>query len=125
MPARGESRRATAIGIVFVGTVTLFSPGASAQIQERDEERLIDQLDLQTLLNTPIDVWTPSKAPQKSYQAPSVVTTVTSEQIAVWGYRTVAELLSHVLGFFVVDDHTSTNLVVRGNSGGLYSDSSV
>src|SRR3954471_5178451 len=125
MPARGESRRATAVGIVFVGTVTLFSPGASAQIQERDEERLIEQLDLQTLLNTPVDVWTPSKAPQKSYDAPAIIATVTREQIALWGYRSVAELLSHLLGFYVVDDLTSPNVAVRGNSGGLYSDSSI
>jgi len=105
--------------------VTLFSPGASAQIQERDEERLIEQLDLQTLLNTPVDVWTPSKAPQKSYDAPAIIATVTREQIALWGYRSVAELLSHLLGFYVVDDLTSPNVAVRGNSGGLYSDSSI
>src|SRR5436309_2042292 len=54
---------------------------------EQAEDKLIEQLDLQTLLNTPVDVWTPSKAPQKSYQAPAIITTVTREQIAVWGYR--------------------------------------
>jgi len=37
----------------------------------------------------------------------------------------VAEVLEHVLGFFVVDDHISPNLAVRGISGGLYSDSSI
>jgi outer membrane receptor for ferrienterochelin and colicins len=91
----------------------------------RFDDPLIEQLDLQTLLNTPIDVWTPSKAPQKSYEAPAIVTTVTREQIAVWGHRSLGELLGHLLGFYVVDDHASTNVVVRGTSGGLYSDSSV
>src|SRR5687767_6000041 len=49
---------------------------------QSDEEAAIEQLDLQTLLNTPVDVWTPSKAPQKSYEAPSIITIVTREQIA-------------------------------------------
>ena len=92
---------------------------------QSEEDLLIEQLDLQTLLNTPVDVWTPSKAAQKSHQAPAIITTVTREQIEVWGFRSMAELLGHLLGFYVVDDHSSTNVAVRGNSGGLYSDSSV
>jgi outer membrane receptor for ferrienterochelin and colicins len=107
---------------LVVAVVLLSAAPAAAQ---SDEDRLIEQLDLQTLLNTPVDVWTPSKAAQKSYQAPSIITTVTREQIQVWGYRSMAELLDHLLGFYVVDDHTSPNLVVRGTSGGLYSDSSI
>jgi outer membrane receptor for ferrienterochelin and colicins len=115
---------------VIVLSLAAFWPGAAfgQSPEEREEERLermVDEMDLQTLLNTPIDVWTPSKTPQKSYQAPSIITTVTREQIMVWGYRSVAELLSHLLGFYVVDDHTSPNAVVRGNSGGLHSESSV
>jgi outer membrane receptor for ferrienterochelin and colicins len=90
-----------------------------------DEQRLVDELDLQTLLNTPVDVWTPTKAPQKSYEAPSIITIVTREQIAVWGHRSMAEVLGHLLGFYIVDDHTAPNVVVRGTSGGLYSDSSL
>ena len=92
---------------------------------ESQAEEDIDRLDFQTLLNTPIDVWTATKTKQASHQAPAIITTVTREQIAVWGYRTVAELLSHVLGFYVVDDHISPNLAVRGSSGGLYADSNL
>jgi iron complex outermembrane receptor protein len=92
----------------------------------QDEEgRAIADLDLQTLLNTPVDVWTPSKGPQKSYEAPAIITTVTREQIAVWGFRSVADLLGHLLGFYVIDDHTVPNVAVRGSSGGLYADSSI
>jgi outer membrane receptor for ferrienterochelin and colicins len=108
-------------GLVMAAAALWPASGAA----QTDEERLIERLDLQTLLNTPVDVWTPSKAAQNRYQAPSIITTVTREQIQVWGYRTVAELLDHLLGFYVVDDHTSPNLVVRGTSGGLYSDSSI
>jgi iron complex outermembrane receptor protein len=85
----------------------------------------IEELDLKALLETPVDVWTAAKMAQKQYEAPAIIVTVTREQIAVWGYRSVAEVLSHLLGFYVVDDHSSPNLAVRGISGGLYADSSV
>lgn len=89
------------------------------------EVKDIEELDLSTLLSTPDDVWTASRTEQKNYEAPAIITTVTSEQIAVWGYRSVAELLSNLLGFYVVDDHTMPNLAVRGISGGLQADSSI
>src|SRR4051812_16200473 len=70
----------------------------------------VDDLDLATLLETPLDVWTATKTDQKSQQAPAIITTVTREQIMAWGYRSVAEVLEHLLGFYVVDDHTAPNL---------------
>src|SRR4051812_2854107 len=97
---------------------------ASAQAGD-SAPRDIETLNLGTLLDTPVDVWTAAKMAQKQYEAPAVITTITREQIAVWGYRSVAEVLSHLLGFYVVDDHTSPNLAVRGISGGLYADSSI
>jgi hypothetical protein len=78
----------------------------------------IEQFDLVTLLETPADVWTAAKTEQKTYEAPAIITTVTREQIAVWGYRSVAEVLSHLLGFYLIDDHATANLSVRGVSGG-------
>jgi outer membrane receptor for ferrienterochelin and colicins len=90
-----------------------------------DDAGDIEKLDLKNLLDTPVDVWTAAKMAQKQYEAPAVITTVTREQIAVWGYRSVAEVLSHLLGFYVVDDHTSPNLAIRGISGGLQADSSI
>ena len=42
----------------------------------------IEQFDLVTLLETPVDVWTAAKTEQKSYEAPAIITTVTREQIA-------------------------------------------
>jgi outer membrane receptor for ferrienterochelin and colicins len=105
----------------------LWPSRASGQIPESlpEEEQALEQLDLQALLKTPVEVWTAAKTPQSRYEAPAIITTVTREQIEVWGYRSLAELLSHHLGFYAIDDHESTNLAVRGNSGGLYSDSSI
>jgi outer membrane receptor for ferrienterochelin and colicins len=85
----------------------------------------VEELDLEALLDTPTTVWTAAKTEQKNYDAPAIITTVTREQIEVWGYRTLAEVLSHMLGFYPVDDHVSPNLAVRGISGGLYADSSI
>jgi iron complex outermembrane receptor protein len=121
---RGRSLPAHARSAILILASLGWSLGAGAQ-PESEENQLIDQLDLNTLLNTPVDVWTPTRAPQRSYEAPSIVTTVTREQFSIWGYRTLAELLAHLLGFYVVDDHTTPNVAVRGNTGGLYADSSV
>jgi outer membrane receptor for ferrienterochelin and colicins len=122
-------------GLALLSTAMVVGPArgqSNKNVQDEDtaaeraaEEAAIEQLDLQTLLNTPVEVWTPSKAPQKSYEAPAIITTITREQIAVWGDRSVAEVLNHVLGFYVVDDHATPNVTVRGTSGGLYSDSSI
>jgi outer membrane receptor for ferrienterochelin and colicins len=131
MASRPAQRRLGRVGrapagrahwVMVIAAAVLIPAGAHAQ---NDEQQLVDQLDLQTLLDTPVDVWTPTKAPQRSYEAPSIITTVTREQISVWGHRSIAEVLSHLLGFYVVDDHTTPNVAVRGISGGLYSDSSV
>jgi outer membrane receptor for ferrienterochelin and colicins len=85
----------------------------------------LDDLSLASLLDTPAQVWTATRTEQKSSEAPAIITTITREQIEVWGYRSLTEILGHVLGFYVVDDHTSANVAVRGISGGLYADSSI
>ena len=107
----------------------LAAPQARAQPQDQPRRSSpmssFMKMDLETLMNTPVDVWTASKIVQKYYEAPAVITTVTREQIAVWGYATMAELLGHLLGFYIVDDHIGPNVAVRGTSGGLYADSSI
>jgi outer membrane receptor for ferrienterochelin and colicins len=123
-PREKLGSRASLRLLVCLGWLAWSDP-AAAQSQEERLEQLVDEMDLQTLLNTPIDVWVASKAAQKSSDAPSIVTTVTRDQIEVWGHRSLADLLNHLLGFYVVDDHSTPNLVVRGNSGGLYSESSM
>ena len=106
---------------VFVAVVSAVGP-ARAQLPTEGD---IEQMDLASMLDTPLEVWAATKTEQKSHDAPAIITTVTREQIAVWGYRSIAEVLGHLLGFYVVDDHTSPNLAVRGTSGGLHADSSI
>jgi outer membrane receptor for ferrienterochelin and colicins len=118
-----EAKRVLAPLASALAAALLLAP-LTARAQGQYEPDL-SQADLETLLNTPVDVWTATKSAQKSDEAPAIVTVVTRDQFAVWGHRSVAELLAHLLGFYVIDDHTMPNLAVRGISGGLYSDASV
>jgi outer membrane receptor for ferrienterochelin and colicins len=123
------TRRARSPACILLLTLASLSTAGRAHADPAfdggGEVKDIEELDLSTLLSTPDDVWTASKTEQKNYEAPAIITTITSEQIAVWGYRSVAELLGNLLGFYVVDDHTMPNLAVRGISGGLHADSSI
>ncbi|HXG19060.1 MAG TPA: TonB-dependent receptor [Methylomirabilota bacterium] len=55
-----------------------------------------------------------SKYKQKVTEAPSSVTIVTAEEIKKYGYRTLADLLQGVTGFFVTYDRNYNYLGVRG-----------
>jgi iron complex outermembrane receptor protein len=132
--AAGSVPHTNAVGIASGLTAALLALAAPAWAQGQDEAqreaertsmRSLMQADLETLMNTPIEVSTATKTVQTIHEAPAIITTITRDQIAVWGYRSVAEVLDHVLGFFVVDDHVSPNLAVRGISGGLYAESSI
>jgi outer membrane receptor for ferrienterochelin and colicins len=81
--------------------------------------------DLVDLLETPVDVATASLEKEAQRTSPAVVEVITAADLRRWGYRTVAEALSHVVGFYLVDDHVIPNVSVRGISGGLGAESGV
>jgi outer membrane receptor for ferrienterochelin and colicins len=106
--------------------VVLLLLAAAGPARARDADEIEnEELSLGALLDVTQEVWAATRTEQKNSEAPAIVSTVTREQIALWGYRSVSEVLSHLLGFYVVDDHTSANLAVRGISGGLYAESSI
>ena len=87
------------------------------------EGEAISDLDLVKLLN--VEVSTASKTSESVDDAPAVITVVTREDIQRWGYQSVAEVLSHTVGFYLVDDHILPNASVRGMTGGLGAESGV
>ncbi|MEY2931329.1 MAG: hypothetical protein RL033_2078, partial [Pseudomonadota bacterium] len=81
----------------------------------------LEGMDLLQLLN--VEVSTASKTAERVADAPAIITVITSEEIARWGYRSVAEALQHVVGFYLIDDHVLPNAGVRGVAGGLGAES--
>jgi iron complex outermembrane receptor protein len=69
-------------------------------------------MDLTELMNIP--VVTASRFEQKSTEAPSSVTVITSEEIKRYGYRTLSDILASVPGFYVSYDR---NYAFLGASG--------
>jgi outer membrane receptor for ferrienterochelin and colicins len=80
-------------------------------------------LDLVKVLN--VEVSTATKTAESIEDAPAAITVVTREDIRRWGYQTVAEVLAHTVGFYLIDDHILPNAGVRGMNGGLGAESGV
>lgn len=70
-------------------------------------------MDLTNLMNIPV-VFSASKFEQKVTEAPSSVTVITAEEIKRYGYRTLADILNSVQGFYISYDR---NYAYLGTSG--------
>jgi iron complex outermembrane receptor protein len=100
-----------------------FSVFTSGVASGQDKAQTVDDLDLVKLLN--VQVSTATKTSESLDEAPAVITVVTRDDIHRWGYRNVAEVLNHCVGFYSIDDHIQPNVAVRGMTGGLYSESGI
>jgi iron complex outermembrane receptor protein len=76
-----------------------------------------ESLSLEEILN--MQVVTATGEEEDRALAPANVLVVTRDDIALHGYRSMAELLAGVPGLFVVDDLVNPSLAVHGVSGGL------
>jgi iron complex outermembrane receptor protein len=61
-----------------------------------------------------VKVYSASKHLQAASDAPSSVTVVTADEIQKYGYRTLADILKTIPGFFVTNDRNYSSVGVRG-----------
>jgi len=94
--------------------------GAEGRLEIAEADQLM-QLSLEQLLN--VDVVSASKFSQRSDEAPASVTVISRDDIKSFGYRTLADVLSSVRGFYITSDRIYKYAGVRGFSpSGDYND---
>jgi outer membrane receptor protein involved in Fe transport len=122
----------TASIVACAATCSLLPPAAgaandkpiapAAPVAARDDgsndDNLFD-LSLDQLRN--VKVLTATKTETPLHATPAVVTLITADDIARYGYQTLAEALSHVAGFVESDDRLNHNFGVRGINTGAQS----
>ncbi|MBI5639657.1 MAG: TonB-dependent receptor [Nitrospirae bacterium] len=86
--------------------------GLSAPSYARENTGDLTSLSLEALMDLP--VYGASRFEQKASEAPSSVSIVTSDEIKKYGYRTIADILRSIRGFYVTYDRNYNYIGVRG-----------
>jgi iron complex outermembrane receptor protein len=106
---------------IFAVLCALGAPWAELQAQSNQVD--LTQLSLEQLLNLDVpSVYGASKLEQKTTEAPSSVTIITADEIKKYGYRTLADVLGSVQGFYTSYDRNYSFLGARGISLGDFND---
>jgi iron complex outermembrane receptor protein len=74
----------------------------------------LGELNLKQLIEINIPVYAASRREQTISEAPAAVTVITHDDIQKYGYRTLAQALASVPGFFISDDRGYEYVGVRG-----------
>jgi iron complex outermembrane receptor protein len=101
----------------LIGSVLISASFAAAQQPTPPPKRSIDTLtmDLERLMNIEIVV-AGSKRAQEARDVPSFVSVVTAAEIKEHGYRTLADVLRTLPGFYVSNDRNYSYIGIRGFS---------
>jgi iron complex outermembrane receptor protein len=103
-------------GAFFLAMVfTLFMNSTRSVAQDAPPTPDLTDLSLEQLMSIQVDsVSGASGFTQKVTEAPASVTIITSDEIQRYGYRTLADVLRHVPGFYVSYDRDYNYVGVRG-----------
>src|SRR3984893_17325777 len=112
-PSRWPAARQAPVSVILSLLLLLNTTPALAQ-NKGDTPNLLD-MSLEDLMAVEIDsVYGASGFTQKVTEAPASITIITSEEIQKHGYRTLADILRNVRGFYVTYDRNYSYLGVRG-----------
>jgi len=93
----------------------LAAPPGRVRAQENASKPDVLDMSLEDLMNVEIDsVWGASGYKQRINNAPASITIVTDDEIQRYGYRTLADVLRNVPGFYVATDRVYNYLGERG-----------
>jgi iron complex outermembrane receptor protein len=98
----------TLAALLFLGATT-----ARAATDPPSAPGDLTTLSLEQLMDVPV-VYAASKHEQTTLAAPAAVTVITAEEIREYGYRSVADILNGVRGFFTTYDRNYSYVGVRG-----------
>src|SRR3989442_7905978 len=104
----GKSLMTTAFLITTAGwaSATKLAEKSAAELADLSLAQLM-QLEVPTVVAA-------SRYEQKTTEAPSAVTVITKDDIQKYGYRTLADILRSVRGFYVTYDRAYNYVGVRG-----------
>jgi len=96
---------------LFLYAVCAHADSGTNQVQD------LADMPLESLMQIQVpDVYSASKFEQKATEAPSSTTVITSDDIKFYGYRTLADVLASVQGFYISNDRNYSFLGTRGVS---------
>ncbi len=104
-----------ALPVTLLLWLGLTSASLGQTFSDKSTDELM-QLDLESLLE--LKVVSSTKTEQRSGQSPAVITVITGEELRGRGYRTLAEALRSIPGFYDVYDLVTHNVGIRGVNGG-------
>ena len=113
----GKPARPAIWPVFLVLALSLFCPVNPAHLQAQNPPKSADLMgmSIEDLMKVDIDsVYAASGYKQKVNEAPASVTIITSDEIRKYGYRTLADILSNMPGFYVSYDRNYSYLGVRG-----------